>query len=368
MARPEPKISYQLVLGDGTTPMDRRAYATEEEARSALDALFDKSPASAEGLEIERVEEYPRGTAYLLKREGEWHTAHLVRRGKSLDEIRAQEAEWAAESAPGVSRRFVATFGSSYYHPDTGQNLRYARLPFEAATQDDAFDLLWVAFGDEGWSDAHLVDEQIEAELWKTPYFRIGWPRQTSHPGESVTLRVRITAAQAKASELWVAGRCLLHRPAPNCTVQVGIGVMPEDGKLWQRAWSNHQGAGVNGEGMVLFVKYVRRADAERAAAADPQNVSIVPGSESLGTYRRKPKVLLEEPDGPLGPRKNRIVVSGVFTLDALESIAAADRSFGPVYSAAIEAWEALAEEDRERVYGVEIVDNAIRGLYFEHR
>jgi hypothetical protein len=367
MPRREPKISYRLVCGNSPTPLDRRTYATEQEARSSLDALFDKSPASADGLEVERVEQYPRGTSHRLKRAGEWHAADLVLAGKSIDEIRAQEAEWEAERTHPGPRKFVATFGGSYYHPDTGQNLRFARLPFEAATQDDAFDLLWVAFGDNGWYHAHLVDKQIEADLWQTPYFRIGWPRQTSHPGEAVTLRVRITAAQAGRSELWVAGRCLLHRPAPDCTVQVGAGVMPEDGSLWQSPWSNHQGAGVNGEGMVLFVKYVRRAEAERAAAADPENVSVVPGSESLGTFRCKPKVLADELDGPLAPRKNRIVVSGVFTLDALEAIGAADPSFSPVTRAAIRAWEALAEEDQEKVHGVEVEENVIRGLYFEH-
>jgi hypothetical protein len=141
---------------------------------------------------------------------------------------------------------------------------------------------------------------------------------------------------------------------------------MPEDGSLSQPAWSNHQGAGVNGEGMVLFVSYVKRADAERAAAADPENVSIVDGSESCGAYRCKPKVMKDEPDGPLAPRKNRIVVSGVFTIDALESIAYADRSFNDVYDAAVEAWEGLSEGDQKRVYGVEVAENRVVGIYFE--
>jgi hypothetical protein len=150
--------------------------------------------------------------------------------------------------------------------------------------------------------------------------------------------------------------------------VQVGIGVMPENGSLWQDAWSNHQGAGVNGEGMVLFVSYVKRADAERAAAADPENVAIVAGSESCGAYRWKPKVFEDEEDGPLAPRKNRVVLNGVFTLDALESMAGADDSFNAVYSPAIRAWGALAEKDQEQVYGVELVDNRVVGLYFEPR
>jgi hypothetical protein len=364
MRTPEPTVTYRIVDANGNVPTRKQPYDTEEEARATLGAMFDKDPASARGLEIERVEKRGRHAHHLLKREGEWHTAHLVRKGTSLDEIRAQEAQWAAERARGP-RRFLATFGSSYYHPDTGQNLKYARLDFEAATQDDAFDLLWVAFGDNGWFHAHEITEEIEAQLWEVPYFRISWPKAASPPGETVTMRVRITAAQAKESELWVAGRCLLHRPAPDCTVQVGVGVTPEDGRLWQPAWKNHQGAGVNGEGMILFVTYVKRADAERAAALDPENVSIVLGSESCGAFRRKPKVFEDEKDGPLAPRKNRIVVSGVFTLDALEAIADADRSFD-AYRAALRAWEGLAEEDRERVYGVEVAENRVVGMYFE--
>jgi hypothetical protein len=73
-----------------------------------------------------------------------------------------------------------------------------------------------------------------------------------------------------------------------------------------------------------------------------------------------------DEEDGPLAPRKNRIVVSGVFTIDALESIAYADHSFDAVYDAAVGAWEGLAKEDRERVYGVEVVENRVVGIYFE--
>ena len=367
MPRPEPKISYRIVALVGFGSSDRHAYATEEEARSTLGAMFDRDPASARGFVIERVERYPRGTRYLRKLEGEWHDEHLVQQGKSLAEIRAQEAEWAAEDARGP-RKFVATFSSSNYHPDTGQNLRHARLTFEAATQNDAFDLLWVAFGDNGWYHAHEVAEQDEPKLWETPYFRIAWPKLASPPGATVTLRVRITAAQAKESELWVAGRCLLHRPDPDCTVQVGVGVLPEGGSLWQPAWSGHQGAGINGEGMVLFVSYVKSAEAERAAALDPENVAIVAGSESCGAYRCKPKVMKDEKDGPLAPRTNRVVVSGVFELDALEAIAGADSSFNRVYGAAIEAWEGLAEEDRSRVYGVEVVENRVVGIYFEPR
>jgi hypothetical protein len=365
MRSPEPKVTYQIVTAPGSGPIDRRTYTDEDEARSALGAMFDKDPASARGLEVERVEQYPRGTRHFWKREGEWHNAGLLHQGKSVDEVRAEEARWAAEEARGP-RKFVATFSRSNYHPDTGQNLRFARLVFEAATQNDAFDLLWVAFGDDGWFHAHPVDEKIEASLWESPYYRIAWPKPASPPGETVTMRVRMTEAQAKQSELWVAGRCLLHRPREDCTVQVGVGVMPEDGSLWQPAWSNHQGAGVNGEGMVLFVSYVKRADAERAAAADPENVSIVDGSESCGAYRCKPKVMKDEPDGPLAPRKNRIVVSGVFTIDALESIAYADRSFNDVYDAAVEAWEKLSERDRKRVYGVEVVESRVVGIYCE--
>jgi hypothetical protein len=365
MRAPEPKVSYQIVATTGGNSIAGRAYAAEEEARSALGAMFDKDPASARGLEIERVEQYPRSTRYLWKREGEWHSAHLVRQGKSLEEIRAEEARWAAEEAPRP-RRFVATFSSSHYHPDTGQNLRFARLAFEAATQNDAFDLLWLAFGDDGWFHAHEIAEKEETHLWEPPYYRIGWPKPPSPPGDTVAMRVRITAAQAKESELWVAGRCLLHRPAPDCTVQVGVGVTPEGGSLWQPAWSNHQGAGINGEGMNLFVSYVKRADAERAAASDRENVSIVAGSESCGAYRRRAKVMKDEEDGPLAPRKNRVVVSGVFALDALEAIAGADGSFMSVYGAAIRAWDGLAEEDRGRVYGVEVVENRVVGIYFE--
>jgi hypothetical protein len=365
MRSPEPKVTYQIVAATGGTPIDRRGYAGEEEARSALGAMFDKDPTSARGLEIERVEQYPRGTRYLWKREGEWHDASLLRQGKSMDEVRAQEARWAAEKARGP-RRFVATFSASNYHPDTGQNLRFARLTFEAASQDDAFDLLWVAFGDDGWFHASAIDEKGEASLWEPPHFRIGWPKLASPPGDTVTMRVRITEAQAKQSELWVAGRCLLHRPIADCTVQVGVGVTPEDGSLWQDAWSGHQGAGINGEGMILFVSHVKRADAERAAAAEPENVSIVGGSESCGAYRCRPKVMKGEEDGPLAPRKNRIMVSGVFTLDALESIACADDSFDAVYGAAVRAWEGLSEGDRERVHGVEVVENRVVGIYFE--
>jgi hypothetical protein len=31
-------------------------------------------------------------------------------------------------------------------------------VQFQAASTDDAFDLMWDAFGDGGWWDAHLLD------------------------------------------------------------------------------------------------------------------------------------------------------------------------------------------------------------------
>jgi hypothetical protein len=57
--------------------------------------------------------------------------------------------------------------------------------------------------------------------------------------------------------------------------------------------------------------------------------------------------------------------VSGVFTIKALGSIARADQSFNAVYDAAVEAWEGLSEEDRERVHGVEVAENRVVGIYF---
>jgi hypothetical protein len=50
--------------------------------------------------------------------------------------------------------------------------------------------------------------------------------------------------------------------------------------------------------------------------------------------------------------------VSGVFTREA---IACADDSFD-VYGAALDAREGLAVEDRDRVYGVEVVENQVVG------
>jgi hypothetical protein len=39
-AVPETEVTYQIVAATGASPIDRRTYAGEEEARSALGAMF----------------------------------------------------------------------------------------------------------------------------------------------------------------------------------------------------------------------------------------------------------------------------------------------------------------------------------------
>ena len=361
-----PNYSYRIVNAQGSI-LHREHFTTEAEAFAFANALRDRD-ATAHDAEVLRVEELHRGHREALKRGGEWLTAHLVREGKSRDEIRAIQAEWAKKGAAGP-RPWVATFGKYNFHPNTGQCLRFARLRFQAASEDDAFDLLWDAFGDDNWWHAHEIDEvrrmmrdmgqTAEEDLWAPPYFKVAWPTPPTPPGETVTLRVRVTEAQAKERDLWIAGRCLLYRPAPKYEVDFGLGVSMENGGR-PECWWHHPEPLLGGAGSVLLVKYVRKPEAERVAAADPENISIVPDSNTFATYRFPEKVL----KGEKKPSKNRVVLTGIFGVEAFNAIAEADESLGPVRSEVWESLETMGNEEEKRVTGIEIIENRLVGIY----
>jgi hypothetical protein len=354
----EGEYRYRVVTSRGAG-IESKDFTNEAEAQAHANALRDQDHRRYEDAEVERTQKVGRGHRNWLKREGEWRHTHYVRAGWTREQIAAREAEEAAEPRPVGPRTWIGTFTREHFHPDTGQCLRFARVEFQAATQDDANDLMWEAFGDEGWWHAHDLEEviRLSGSPWNSPGFRVAWPLPASPPGETVTLRVTITRAQAAEPLVWLAGRCLLHRPATDHEVQPGAGVSVDRADRpaeWGPRRSQDGAAGVGGEGTVLNVRYVRRDDAERAVATDPAHASIVEGSESFGTFRRPPKVFEGEPS----PLKNKIVVTGVFSLDALYEIASADRSFRPVYDAALGASERTGAGDH--AYAIELEANRI--------
>jgi hypothetical protein len=370
VSQQRPCYAYRVV---GTNLLRSRSFPSEEDARGDVDRLLGKHP----DVEIEREERVGRGTRYCLKREGHWLPTHEVRAGRPVEEILALEAEREARKVVGPMT-FIGTFTKDHFHPNTGQNLRGAHIEFQAASRDDANDLMWFAFGDGGWWDVHplhevrerfhregLTEAQIHAQLWEAPYFRVSWPTPPQPCGETVTLRVRITEAQALQSELWIGTRCVLHRPAVECPVQYGAGVWPEDG-AYPAAWRPSPDVrGIDGAGLVLHVRFFARADAEVAVSADPENVSIVPGSASLGTFRRPDKVLGDVPP----PRTTRVVVTGLFTMANLETLAYAEPAFAPIYGDACDAWLALEVLDpraEKRAFAVEIVENKVVAIHVE--
>jgi hypothetical protein len=371
MTAAQPTYRYRVIAA-GLERADW--FPSEEEARGAIERLLGKHPDA----EIEREERAGHGVRYCLKRQGLWLDSHYLRAGRSPEEILALDAKAEAREPVGPVT-FIGTFQRWHYHPNTGQNLRGGHVEFQVASGDDANALMWYAFGDDGWYDAHplhelreqfksegLTEAQIHARIWEAPAFRVSWPTPPRAAGETVTLRVRITEEQARKSELWIGMRCLLHRPGAKCPVQYGAGVWPEDG-CYPAAWraSPEDERGIAGAGLVLNVKFFVRADAEAAVRADPENVSIVPGSESFGTFRRREKTLGEV----LPPRKNRVVVTGLFTMENLESMASAEPAFSPIYDEACKAWQALELLDARseaRAFAVEIVENRVVAIHVE--
>ena len=228
-------------------------------------------------------------------------------------------------------------------------------------SRDDANDLMWDAFGDGGWWDAHPVDDMTpedQASLFAPPYFRIPWPTPPLG-GETVTLRVRITLPQSRESSLWIAGRCLLHRPGASDTeVSFGAGVRTEVAE--ERQIFRMRGAPrIGGAGVVLRVRFFRREDAERAVAADPENVSIVEGSVTHGAFRMPRKVHEGEPE----VSRKEISISGTFSVNELCEIANLVRSFSPVYREVNEELEKMGVPE-EAVFGVEIERNRIVAIH----
>src|SRR5579883_3266997 len=273
----EQNFVYLVVTGRGSG-VHSKDLTSEEEAAALANALRDRDPERYRDVEVERRERTRRGYRAWLKRGGEWFSEHNVRAGWTIDQIReAERAEAEARAKlPKGPRTFVGTFSRQNFHPNTGQNLRHAYVELQASSNDNAQDLMWDAFGQDGWYDTYELHE-VREQIRVSPYFRVAWPIPQAAPRETITLRVRITPEQAKQTELWIAGRCILHRPAFNCLVQYGAGVWPEDGEYPHAAWSNHNDPMIRGAGLVLHVKCFNRPDAERAVAADPENISIVP-------------------------------------------------------------------------------------------
>jgi hypothetical protein len=193
------------------------------------------------------------------------------------------------------------------------------------------------------------------ATLFDAPYFRIPWPTP-SIGGETVTLRVRITLAQSQEPSLWVARRCLLHRAAGKDTdVSLGVGVhteVKEDRDIFRMRGAPP----VGGAGVLLRVQFVRKEDAERAVAADPENVSIVEGTLTHGAFRMPRKV--HDDEEPIA-KKNRISISGLFTVGELCEIANLVPSFGPVCDELDGELFRIGAKD-EAVIGVEVEENRI--------
>jgi hypothetical protein len=342
---------------------------TEEAARADLERLSGQHP----GAEILRIAHVHRGRRYFVKRAGVWRDISFLGRGLSAQEMDAAEATVAASETRGT-RIFVGTFTKNHYHPNTGQNLRGARVVFQAASLDDANDLMWDAFGDEGWWDAHDLEDlrerrradgasndKFEKEMWGPPSFKVTWPTPPTPVGETVTLRLRVTPAQAAKPDLWLGRRCIMHRPSPDAPVLPGVGVEPET-ERWPSAWgAGPKMTGIGCEGSFFRVSFFARADAERAVAADPDNVSIVPDSTTMGAFRRPPKRIEDE----ASPVKPRIVVSGVLTMAMLDALGE-EPSFKPVARAVNEAWRALAESDASRAFAVEMVENRLVAIHVQ--
>jgi hypothetical protein len=354
----EPKYVYRIV-----PPSAYRAQeiATEAEAESLLGSLRDRHYARYRDAQVERFEKVGRGERTWRKRDGHWLNTAYIRAERTTEEILALEEEEANRPRPVGPRRFVGTFTRDHYHPNTGQNLRFARIEFQAMSHDDANDLMWDAFGDGGWWDAHCMDDiapEDQESLLAPPYFRIPWPTPPV-VGETVTLRVRITPSQSRESSLWVAGRCLLHRSvARNMDVSFGAGVeteVAEDRQIFRMRGASP----IGGAGVVLRVRFFRREDAERAVAADPENVSIVEGSVTHGAFRMPRKVHADEPE----VSKNKILISGTFTANELCEIAGLVRSFSPVYRQVDEELERLGVAE-EAVLGIEIEENRVVAIH----
>jgi hypothetical protein len=356
----EPEYAYQV------TPSHEyrtKVLATEEEAQSHLNALRDRDYAGYKNAEIERFQKVGRGTIYWRKRDGHWLNRAFIKPGLTTEEILALEEEYDKRPKPVGPQTFIGTFTRHNFHPNTGQNLRFARIALQAKTRDDANDLMWDAFGDGGWYDAHPVDEmdrETQETLFAPPYFKIPWPTPPV-VGETVTLRVRITPEQAKESSLWLAGRCILNRAAANdIDVAFGAGVQTEVED--ERDLFRMRGAPpIGGAGVVLRVKFVRREDAERAVAADTENVSIVEGSTSYGTFRTPPKVFKDEPM----VSKNKISISGTFTANALSEIANCDPAFSAIHYQVEEELARLGVAG-EKVIGIEVEENRIVAIHVE--
>ena len=165
------------------------------------------------------------------------------------------------------------------------------------------------------------------------PLTRVLPPAGAPEPlGETVTLRVVLSKDMARENALFLCGRCVAHRPGPDCVTEHGAGVWPESNVYPTKEWAAARTFAIHGEGVALLVRYVAHALAREAAEKDPAHVSIAPGTESLG-------YLGFAPDGHMGPRP----IAGVFSVAELEALARFAKGYDVLQSA---AWKLFADDE----------------------
>ena len=121
----EPKYVYRIVPSSAYQP---REIATEAQAESLLGSLRDRNYARYRDAQVERFEKVGRGERTWRKRDGHWLNTAFMRAGRTTEEVLALEEEEANKPRPVGPRRFIGTFTRYHYHPNTGQNLRFARI------------------------------------------------------------------------------------------------------------------------------------------------------------------------------------------------------------------------------------------------
>jgi hypothetical protein len=251
-------------------------------------------------------------------------------------------------------KTFYGVFGASQFHPSTGEPLQHRFVELKAESYDEAEKQMWAAFG-ANWCFVYEESPvgQPHSSAWLSP-LRLQTPAEGA-TGETVTLRVRISERLAQERVLWVAGRCVAERPGPGAMVHNGAAVWLES-NVWPKDWNVESTPSLLGAGEVVHVRYVPRARAERAVLADPQNVSIVEGSESLGQLGLLPDV---RPD-----------ISGTFTREALDALHEAGREYAELVSEARTAMRRVEEVKswRDQVVGVELREGKLVGVRVKSR
>jgi hypothetical protein len=243
---------------------------------------------------------------------------------------------------------FYGTFGNNQFHPMTGQNLTFSYVELDAASQDEAEAIMWERFGGGFYAvrtekPVPLPADPKVAEAWAQakwsfmsspsggPITRTTVPESGPRPlGATVTMRVVLSKELARENALFLAGRCIAHRPGPHCRTEPGAGVWFED-DTYPTAWHAARTFAIEGEGVVLLARYVGGDRAREEAEKDPAHVSIVSESESLG-------YLGFEPDSHMGPRE----IFGDFAIVELNALS----SCGDGYRLVANAADRLVDED----------------------